>query len=463
MLQTLRAIPGYAEFLRSGLALTPANFGIKYVRWPYDPAVSAGGGLTSSVPSRWQSELDGRIGWIRAFDPSLHGRYVGGAFVQVGMTAEASSVPYGRMEGGTWYQGMLRADGSYDWSKLDLLLASARAKGCRVLMSIGAQGEYYDGARHTEYPLPTGEYRSLDPDAYYARWIKFLDALLDRGGDRIAGIEVANEPGKLVRRNTVIGPGWTESLSIKCRILKQLVRAKRLQTLVVSPPFQGGEYGEVKAFLTASAAGPALYGVDGTGTVGRDWIDVCAHHLYGNFADRAAGGSTAALDAAGFNDVAADAAYPANTTFADILAKAAGVRSNAIAGGWRGPLWNTEFNCTGSVGTSAWCPRKLTQSGFERVIMQAMIGSFLGGFDLAVWYAADHPALGLFDNTGSVPVGEPADWHFKAPDNTARGAAALASVIGILTAGEFAGGRTDGYPWFAAGARPRVSKTGVFS
>lgn len=371
-------------------------------------------------------------------------------------------MPYGRIEGGAWHQGMLRSDGSHDFSKLGLLLTRAEERGCRVLLSLGAQGEYWDGVRHTEYPLPTGEYRSVSPTAYFARWVDFLDALLDYGGDRIAAIEIANEPGKLVRRNTVIGAGWTESLAIKCRILKQLTRAKGLSTLVVSPPFQGGEYGELKAFLTASAAGPALYGMDGTDTFGRDWVDVVAHHLYGNFADRAAGGSTAALDAASFDDAAADLAYPINTTFSDIYSKAASVRSNALAGGWRGPLWNTEFNVTGAVSTSAWCPRKMTRVGIERLMMQAFIGSVLGGFDLSVWYAADHPALGFYDNVGTVPPGEPSDWYFKAPDNTARGAVALANVIAALTAGPLLGGRTDGAPFIAVNGPARVSKTGVF-
>ncbi|QOR55231.1 MAG: hypothetical protein SHS37scaffold296_1 [Burkholderiales phage 68_11] len=436
-----RTAPSPAEYMFRG-TLTRDNFGIHYVRWPYDPALSVGGAFTSANPSRYKTELGSAIGWMRTFDPNIFGRYQGGAFVKVGDSAEGTSHPYGRMEGGAWYQGMLRSDGTYDFSKLDVVLAAAEAQNLKVVMTIGAQGAYWDGTNYIEYCLPTGEFASLDWAGYQARVLAFLGALFDHAGGRIAAIELANEPGKLVRLNTVVGVGHTEQLAVLCRLAKQAIRSRGLSTLVLSPPFQGGETGEITAFLTASAAGISTYGSDGTGTLGRDWIDVIAHHNYGNFSDRAAGGSTTAMDAAAVNDTAADAAYPNNTSFADMLAKARAVRSAAAVGGFSGPMWNTEFNVTGSVSTGAWYPRKMTQAGMARIYQQALVASFAGGYDKCFLYAADHPTLGLYDDTGTPPGGEPADWYFKAPDNTARGATALAQAIAAMTGGELVLGTT---------------------
>lgn len=418
------------------LKLTRDNFGIHYVRWPYDPAVRPNGSFASNNPSRWQSELGNSVGWFRAFDPNLFGRYVGGSFVQVGMTSEKPSYPYGRMEGGKWYQGMLRSDGSYDFSKLDLVLNACEGKSLKVLLSIGAQGAYWDGNRYLEYALPTGEFASLDWQAYQTRMLKFLGALFDHAGKRIAAIEMANEPGRLVQLNAAVGPGHTEQLAVLCRLAKQQIQSRGLSTLVLSPPFQGGETKEVAAFLTTSAAGISVNGKDGSGTKGRDWIDVLAHHNYGSFNDRGAGGPTARLDAARINDPAADDAYPANTAFSDMLSKGRGIAAAASAAGWSGPRWNTECNVTGIVGNGRWHPRKMTEAGLRRIFFQTLAASFAAGYEKCFLYAADHPTLGFYDNTGTPPPGEPADWYFKAPDNTARGATALAQAIAALTAGE---------------------------
>lgn len=418
------------------LGLARDNFGIHYIRWPYDPAIRPDGEFISQNPSRWQAELGDSIGWFRAFDPNLFGRYFGGSFVEIGVTSEKPSFPYGRMEGGRWVKGMLQANGGYDFSKLDLVLAACEAKKLKVLLSLGAQGAYWDGIRYLEYPLPTGEFASLHWESYQTRWQKFLGALLDHAGKRIAALELANEPGRLVRLDTVAGPGHTQRLAVLCRLAKQQIASRGLATLVLSPPFQGGETKEVTAFLTASAAGIRIGGKDGSDTKGRDWIDVLAHHNYGNFSDRGAGGVTARLDAARINDAAADEAYPANTAFNDMLSKGHKIAATAQAAGWTGPRWNTECNVTGVVSRSGWHPRKMTQAGMKRVLYQTMLASFASGYEKCFLYAADHPTLGFYDDTGTPPRGEPADWYFKAPDNTARGAAALAQAIAALQAGE---------------------------
>lgn len=450
-----RTAPLPAEYLYRG-TLTRDNFGIHYVRWPFDPAVSGDGSFTSTNPSRWQSELGTSVGWLRAFDPNIFGRYVGGSFTQVGMSAEGTPYPYGRMEGGAWHQGMLRADGTFDFSKLDVLLDACSAKGLKLLMSVGAQGAYWDGSRYLKFSLPTGEFASLDWVAYQTRMAAILGALLDHAGNRLPAIELANEPARLVRLNTVVGAGHTEQLAVICRIAKQLIRARGLSTLVVSPPFQGGETGEITAFLNASAQGIAINGDDGAGTKGRDWIDVGAHHNYGNFSDRAAGGSTVAMDAAGVNDPVADTAYPNNTSFTDMLAKARAVIAAFRVGGFFGPVWNTECNVTGSVSTGAWYVRKMTQSGLARILQQTLVASFAGGYAKCFPYAADHPTLGFYDDVGTPPVGEPSDWYFKAPDNTARGATAMAQAIAAMTGGELVLGTTSASanPFLTVGADP---------
>lgn len=455
-----RGVPSPAEYLRQ-IAVTKDSFGIHYVRWPYDPAVSVGGAYTSINPSRWQSELDGAIGWIRSFDPNMLGRYQGGSFVQVGTSSEGSPKPYGRIEGGTWYKGMLLSDGQYDFSKAILLRDSAQAKGLKVLMNIGQQGAYYDTVnnRYIEYPLPTGEYWTLNPTGYQTRFRDWFDAFLGAVGDGIHAIEVENEPYYWVRRDDVVGPGHGTRLAILTRIMKQLIQRRGLSILVCSPPFQGGEYNQVTAFLGTSAAGIAIDGVDGTGTTGKDWIDVFAHHNYGNFSDRGGGGSTTTMDAAGVNDPNADGAYPNNTTFADMYTKASSVRSAARAGGWTGPLWNTEYNCTGVLDDTLWYPRKMTSAGFRRVFAQLLVGSIVGGYDKHFIYAADHPTLGLYDNVGTPPAGEPADWYFKASNNTSRGATQLAAAMRDVM-GLFVGGRTNANPFYSvSGNIPRVSST----
>jgi len=72
----------------------------------------------------------------------------------------------------------------------------------------------------------------------------------------------------------------------------------------------------------------------------------------------------------------------------------------------------------------------------RRIFFQTLAASFAAGYEKCFIYAADHPTLGFYDNTGTPPPGEPADWYFKAPNNTARGATALAQAIAALTAGE---------------------------
>lgn len=464
---TVRWVPDPAKRLFTGV-LTPDNFGIHLVRWPFDPALLAGGALASANPSRFPTELANSVAWFRAFDPNLFGRYQGGAFVQDTMSAEGTPYPVGRMVGGAWYQGMLRSDGTYDFSKLDQLLTACEARNLKVLLSIGAQGAYWDGTKYLEYPLPTGEFASTDWAAYQARLLDFLWALLSRYGRRIAALELANEPGRLVRLNTVVGAGHTEQLTVAVRFAKQIVRALGLQTLVLSPPFQGGEYGEVTSFLTTSAQGLAVFGDDGTGTKGRDWIDVVAHHGYGNFSDRAGGGSAAALDASGVNTPEAGGAYPGNTSFVDMIAKANGVAAACAIGGWYGPRWNTECNVTGVVGTGGWFPRKAPEADMQRMLMQMFVASFAGGYEKCFPYAADHPTLGFYDdNVGTIPAGEPADWWFKAPDNTARGARAMANAIAALTGGQLVLGTTGANPFMTVNAaRVMVSTSssgGVFA
>lgn len=449
--------------LLAGLKLDRDDFGIQYLRWPYDPAVRTDGGFASTNPSRWQAELGSSVGWFRTFDPNIFGRYVGGAFEKLGTTTESDSAPYGRMQGGKWYQGMLRADGSYDFKKLDLVLDACAAKNLKVLLSIGVQGAYWDGNRYLEYPLPTGEYASTDWEGYQNRVSKFLGALFDHAGKRIAAIELANEPGRLVRLNAALGRGRAEQLAVLCRLAKQHIRARGLATLVLSPPFQGGETREVTAFLTSPATGIGVDGKTGAGTLGRDWIDVLAHHNYGSFNERGGGGATASLDAAQDNDPAADRAYPANTAFADMFTKGRSLASAAAAGGWTGKRWNTECNVTGVVGTSRWHPRKMTQEGMRRIFFQTLASSFASGYEKCFVYAADHPTLGFYDNTGTPPAGEPANWYFKAPDNTARGAAALAQAIAALTKGELITGQADSIDWITAGKLPLDPPSGTFS
>lgn len=463
-----RTAPTPSEYLFKG-TLTKDNFGIHYVRWPYDPAVSGDGSFTSTNPSRYQSELGGAAGWIRTFDPNISGRYIGGSFTQDSTSTEGTPHPVGRMTGGTWYQGMLKSDGTYDFSKLDLMLAAVEAKGLKVLMSIGAQGAYWDGTNYIEYPLPTGEYWSQSPVAYQQRMLAFLIAFFDHVGNRVHAIELDNEPGKWVRRNAVGYSGFTEQLAILRRLAKLVIQQRGLSTLVLSPPFQGGETGEITSFLGASAAGISFNGNDGTGTTGKDWIDVGAHHNYGNFSDRAAGGSTTSMDAAGVNDPAADAAYPNNTSFTDKVAKARAVRAAFNAGGFRGPMWDTESHVTGVVSTNLWTPRKMTQSGMQRIFQQALVAYFAGGYEKAFIYALDHPSLGTYDDVGTPPVGEPSDWYFKAPDNTARGATAMAQAIAAMTGGQLNLGTTSASanPFLTVGAAPlKVSSSasgGVFA
>jgi hypothetical protein len=449
------------------LPLSRDNFGLHYVRWPYDPAIRPDGSFASKNASRWQSEVGDRIGWLRTFDPNLFGRYVGGRFQQVGMTSEREPKPYGRIEGGRWFQGMLRADGSHDFSKLNLLLEACASKNLKLLMSIGAQAAYWDGERYVEYPLPTGEYASLDWGGYQNRWLKFLNALFEHAGRRIAALEVANEPGRLVRLDTVVGPGHAQQLAVLCRLAKQVIVARGLQTLVLSPPFQGGEVKEVVAFLSASAQGVRFAGADGSGTTGKHWIDVLAHHNYGSFESRASASARARMDAARINDSAADDAYADEAAFGDMTVKGRAVATAARGAGWSGPLWNTECNVTGVVSRSSWYPRKMTPAGWKRILTETLLASFAAGYDKCFLYAADHPTLGFYDETGTPPPGEPRDWYFKAADNTARGALALAQVIDQLVSnGPKRTSAPHGYHeprWQYAGVDPAIASFGILN
>lgn len=448
--QLMRTLSGSPLFLQRQLPLSKNNFGIHMVRWPYDPALNAGGARTSVNASRWPKEYDGSVGYFRAFDPNMCGRLQNSSFVQVGMTQEGSPVPYGRLEGGTWYDGILRSDGSIYLDDLEFLIKSCEAKGVKVILTIMGALPYYDftNNRYTETPLPTGEFWSLDPDGYSKRQAQVAWAVLSRFGNRIAGIEVANEPGRDVRLDIVV-PGSTQvrKHAVTARIWYDTKKKLGLTTEILSPPFQGGEVTEVATFLNASCAGITVLGSSGEGRTGKDVIDAVCHHLYGNFSNRAV--DTTIVDGAAYNSPEADQAYPGIITFTDIYAKGVNVVLAARGAGWKGKFYDTEFNLTGAVGTNLWTPQKMTTAGWQRCAYLLYCASVLSGFSLHILYAHDHPALGTFDNTGTVPAGEPATWYFKAPDNTATRAAAVASVIQAVI-GTFAGGTlTNGDPFIS--------------
>lgn len=427
--------------------LTPDNFGIHYIRWPYDPSMT-GANFNSPYPTRWQSELDGRVGWIRTFDPNLCGRYSGGAFTEDGTASDGH--PYGRITGGAWYGGMLKSDGSYDWTKLDLVIGAAKLKGVKVLMNLGT-GPYREhaGTRYIEYPLPTGEYWTINKVAWQARWIAFFDALLARAGNDIHAVELHNEPDYWIDRDKFVTPGQHAiQFAILCRLAKQLIAARGLSIQVLSRPFRETKEAFMRAFLDTSAVGESLFGLDGSGTTGRNWIDAVAHHNYGAYDKRADGGDTTAMDTAPPLDPACDAAFPGLVAFSDLHGKGISAIAAARASGWTGPVWNTEFHISGSNVTtgSAWWPRKYSATGYNRAMRIMILASVLAGYDKTMVYAADAHPLGFYDDNGTPPE---AGQFAKSPDGTSRGAAAMAATLDEVI-GAFAGGITaSGEPFFS--------------
>lgn len=488
--ETIRNIPAPAA-ISARRELSKDDFGIHYIRWPYDPSVNPAkpGFFYSNNPSRWHTEYDGRIGWVRAFDPNIHGRIFEGIFTSAGLTANIGSRPnsqYGKKTGQKFYTGMLRPDGSYDFSKLQLLLGSARAKGVRVLLNLSLNSMTYVEAKDgqagmfVEQGLSTGEFLSANSTAYYVRIKNFLGALLDVAsvyGDTLGALEVANEAGPdyfaatnipisyfdsqdyFASNASTYSTGFINNLAVLCRFAKDLVAEKGLAILVCSPPFQGGEASLAAAFLNASAQHPVTVGNrgDGAGKTGKDYIDVLAHHNYGSFSRRGGPGAPpdsktvdkTLLDKAGYGNPAADAAYPNNTIIGDLTLTGNRVKWAVARVGWTGPVWNTEFNMTGSTDKNTWGPANMTAVGTERCYRQMLLASIAAGYDKCFIYAADHASLGSYAHVGQIPAGEYADAWFKDLQQAAPNSAVIAAVID-----EFIGGETCVFGLTGVNAHP---------
>ena len=493
--QVVRTIPAPSAIAVSR-PLSKDNFGIHYIRWPYDPSVNPAkpGYFNSPNPSRWHAEYDGRMGWVRAFDPNPHGRIFDGDFMAAGVTASAGSRPasqYGRITNQNFYTGMLRPDGTHDFSKLHLLFDSARAKGVRVLLNMNLNSMTYveskegQAGRFVEQGLSTGEFLSTNSTAYYTRIKTLLSGVLDIAamyGNTLGALEMANEASPDYFASTNIpnsyfaaqdyyaspaatyAGGFLSNLAVLCRLARDLTAEKGLNVLVCSPPFQGGESALAAAFLGASASHPVTVGNrgDGAGKTGKDYIDVLAHHNYGSFSRRGGPGAPpdnktinmTLLDQAGYGNPGSDVAYPNNTIFGDLSLTGSRVKLAAAKAGWSGPVWNTEFNMTGSTDSSSWGPANMTAAGTERCYRQMLVASLAAGYDKCFIYAADHASLGTYAHAGQIPAGEYPDAWFKDLQQPAPNSAVIASVIDELTGGDTCVvGLTGihGYPFYCAG------------
>jgi hypothetical protein len=267
------------------------------------------------------------------------------------------------LPGCMWWSVQPAARGVFDWSALDVFIATAAAAGRDTIFNFLGTPTWAS-ARPAEpgHYNPGSDAEPANPEDL-ADFARAVCARYRTRGTPVTGFEVWNEPkyagGGGVNQGNYF-TGTPEALAHMARAVFQAVKSVDPNALVLSPAPTGLEYPWVSGdrsgtdnldlFMAAS---------DGAGGTGRDWIDVVAFHSYSHD---------------GYNNLFAIPQMVVN------------VRAvMALRGLGERPIWITE--------TSAITPQLKSfvvehQQGFIARSLLLALGS---GVDRVVWYAWDDP------------------------------------------------------------------------
>ncbi len=267
------------------------------------------------------------------------------------------------VSGCMWWSVQPGARGVFDWSALDVFMATAAAAGRETIFNfLGTPS--WASAR----PAEAGHYNAggnAEP-ANSDDLSAFARALCSRYralGTPITAFEVWNEPkyagGGGVNQGNYFS-GTAEALARMARAVYQAVKGVDPGALVLSPAPTGLEYPWVSGdrsgtdhldlFMAAS---------DGAGGTGRDWVDVVAFHSYSHD---------------GYNNLFAIPQMVAN------------VRAvMALRGLGDRPIWITETSAITPQLSSFVVPHQ------QDFIARSLLLALGSGVDRVVWYAWDDP------------------------------------------------------------------------
>ena len=262
-----------------------------------------------------------------------------------------------------WCSVQPTARGAFDWSALDVFMATTAAAGRETIFNFLGTPTWAS-ARPAEpgHYNPGSDAEPANPDDLAA----FAQAVCTRYrtlGTPVTAFEVWNEPkyaggGGVAQGNYFTGT--PEALARMARAVFQAVKAVDPNALVLSPAPTGLEYpwvigdrsgtDNLDLFMAAS---------DGAGGSGRDWVDVMAFHSYSHD---------------GYNNLFAIPQMTAN------------VRAvMALRGLSDRPIWITE--------TSAITPqlKSFVVPHQQDFVARSLLLALGSGVDRVVWYAWDDP------------------------------------------------------------------------
>lgn len=388
----------------SAKQLTKDDFGIHYIRWPYDPNPINPQGVAVFWPDTQAA------GIARCFDPNWHGRW------------DSSSQ--------RWFGGTMRPDGTFDFSMIDNVLSQYAAKGFKIVLNLGALTYSALTADNNGTGLNMFGHDPSSPQGQ-TDFLNYLNGLLPHISGKVYAYEPYGEPSGIMNSTATGGLGW--SLAKLSNVVAQyqriaflLVKKYDPTATVVSTPYQGGEGVLAGQMFAADASGIAIDGSTGAGTVGAQYFDVIGHHFYGALANQ--NWDRSGIDYNGSIITRTMLTYAGQLNWAIALNN---LQSK--------PVWNTEFHASGS---SLYRFQGQSRSYSDRVLRQLLFGSIACGFTKHLIYAADHSNLGLWD--GSSPTNQ-----FNATSATA--ANVFASIINVLVAQPI----SAGFAYYASEESPR--------
>ncbi len=159
-----------------------------------------------------------------------------------------------------------RAPGQFDFTRLDELVAQARAQGANVLLVLGSTPAWAS-ARPRE-PGPYGPGCAAEP-ADLASWDRYVEAVVRRYKGRIAQYELWNEPyfSDLPQDRNQPGAFFTGSVAMLVELARRaraVIAAEDPQAQLLTPGFVGGP-NRLEMFLAGG---------------GGRYVDAVAYHFY---------------------------------------------------------------------------------------------------------------------------------------------------------------------------------------
>lgn len=296
--------------------------------------------------------------------PSFFGMHYNRHATVVGEPLTASIV---RIHDATWgeqrahWRGTNTAQGVYDWTALDNIVARWYARGREMIYTFGVTPSWASARPSESGAYGLGTAAEPSSNTY---WTDFCQAIAERYDGRIKYWEVWNE----VNLSSFYS-GTKAKLAELARLAHQTIKAVNANNIILSPNCTSLATGGATYFdgyLTAS---------DGATGTGADWFDIVACHLYCSASTRMG------LDTKGLID-ALDA----------VLATRSITK----------PVWNTE---TGLLSPDA---NVLLEDKMKHIKRSMVIAAALGVEHWSL-YTYDHTTMGINDKLRYTQEWE--DWR----------------------------------------------------